>query len=131
MAARMAASRLRWSIFSMLLLAVVAATLAPRTAAHSSCVEPLEYTWSNACRRGGVNGNIKWCPGPCPRDPVRKNYKVTTYRRGQWFKFVYYRNNHQGAWRGPAFFAALIVTVWDVPISPTAYPLRVCGKEPC
>lgn len=95
----MAAVRLRAAILAAVLLVAAAAavTVVPKAVhAHSSSVEPLEYTWSNACRRGGINGNIKWCPGPCPRDPVRKNYKPRTYRRGQWFKFVYYKNNHRG-----------------------------------
>lgn len=106
----MAAIRLRAAIPAALLLLVAAAASAvpARVDAHSSCVEPLEYTWSNACRRGGVNGNVKWCPGPCPRDPVRKNYKPRTYRRGQWFKFVYYKNNHRGMLRGRLSPASLV-----------------------
>lgn len=107
----MAAIRLRRAIPAVLLL-VVTSACAVRTAvdAHSSCVEPLEYTWSNACRRGGINGNVKWCPGPCPRDTVRKNYHVKTYRRGQWFKFVYYKNNHKGTLPGSSSLAGLLVS---------------------
>lgn len=93
----MAAFWRRRAIPAVLLLVVAAVSGAHTPVdAHSSSIVPLEYTWSNACRRGGINGNVKWCPGPCPRDTVRKNYKITTYRRGQWFKFVYYRNNHSG-----------------------------------
>lgn len=93
----MAALWRRRAIPAVLLLVVAAVSGAHTPVdAHSSSLVPLEYTWSNACRRGGINGNVKWCPGPCPRDTVRKNYKITTYRRGQWFKFVYYRNNHSG-----------------------------------
>lgn len=105
----MAAARLRAAIpAALLLVAAAAAAVVPKAVhAHSSCVEPLEYTWSNACRRGGINGNVKWCPGPCPRDPVRKNYKPRTYRRGQWFKFVYYKNNHRGTLRRRLSFASL------------------------
>ncbi|GAB0490233.1 hypothetical protein MMPV_001465 [Pyropia vietnamensis] len=65
-------------------------------AAHSSCLHPLESTWSNACRIGGMNGAWKNCPGPCPHDPDRKVYKVESFRRGQWFPLVYYKNNHSG-----------------------------------
>lgn len=93
----MAALWRRRAILAVLLLVAAAVSGAHTPVdAHSSSLVPLEYTWSNACRRGGINGNVKWCPGPCPRDTVRKNYKITTYRRGQWFKFVYYRNNHSG-----------------------------------
>lgn len=106
----MAAVRVRAAILAGVLLVAAAAavTVVPKAVdAHSSSVEPLEYTWSNACRRGGINGNIKWCPGPCPRDPVRKNYKPRTYRRGQWFKFVYYKNNHRGTLRTCVSLASL------------------------
>lgn len=64
--------------------------------AHSSARSPLDRTWSNACRIGGMNGSWKNCPGPCPRDPDRKTYRVEEFRRGQWFPFVYYKNNHSG-----------------------------------
>ncbi|OSX69554.1 hypothetical protein BU14_1399s0002, partial [Porphyra umbilicalis] len=92
------ASPRHWGAPAVAVVLVVAAALTANAGvdAHSSCINPLEYTWSNACRRGGVNGNIKWCSGPCPRDPVRKNYHIQTYRRGQWFPFDYYRNNHSG-----------------------------------
>jgi len=79
------ASPRHWGAPAVAVVLVVAAALTANAGvdAHSSCINPLEYTWSNACRRGGVNGNIKWCSGPCPRDPVRKNYHIQTYRRGQ------------------------------------------------
>eukprot|EP00168_Porphyra_purpurea_P009200 TRINITY_DN221_c0_g1_i7.p1 TRINITY_DN221_c0_g1~~TRINITY_DN221_c0_g1_i7.p1 ORF type:complete len:319 (-),score=3.96 TRINITY_DN221_c0_g1_i7:419-1375(-) len=88
----------RWGSPAVALLLLIAAALAANSGvdAHSSCIFPLEYTWANACRRGGINGAIKWCNGPCPRDPVRKNYKIESFRRGQWFPFDYYRNNHNG-----------------------------------
>lgn len=91
----------RWRAAMGLVLVAAAAAVGSspgggRVAAHSSCVHPLESTWSNACRIGGMNGSWKNCPGPCPRDPDRKNYKVETFRRGQWFPLVYYKNNHSG-----------------------------------
>lgn len=93
-----------WRAAAALVLTVAAAagTSSPLTgvAAHSSVIEPLDRTWSNSCRIGGINGAGKWCPGPCPRDPERKNYQVRTYRRGQSMKLIYYRNNHSGMKRG-------------------------------
>lgn len=91
----------RWRAAVALAVATAAAVVGSPpggggVAAHSSCRSPLESTWSNSCRIGGINGAWKNCPGPCPRDPDRKNYRVEQFRRGQWIPFVYYKNNHSG-----------------------------------
>lgn len=93
--------RLRATIALVVAAAAVAVGSPPGgggggVAAHSSTLRPLESTWSNACRVGGINGAWKNCPGPCPRDPDRKSYRVEEFRRGQWFPLIYYKNNHSG-----------------------------------
>lgn len=96
--------RLRTTIALVVAAAAAAAVGSPPggggAAAHSSTIRPLESTWSNACRVGGINGAWKNCPGPCPRDPDRKSYRVEEFRRGQWFPLIYYKNNHSGTLAG-------------------------------
>lgn len=99
--------RLRATIALVVAAAAVAVGSPPGgggggVAAHSSTLRPLESTWSNACRVGGINGAWKNCPGPCPRDPDRKSYRVEEFRRGHWFPLIYYKNNHSGMLGGGA-----------------------------
>lgn len=92
------APRLRSSwVVAALTVVVGCVTTSVHVAAHSSLVSPLEETYDNACRIGGVNRHKGVnCPGPCPTKKKRRNYRVVTYRRGQRTPIEYLRNNHKG-----------------------------------
>lgn len=87
--------RVSWVVAALTL--VVSCVTTTHVAAHSSLVSPLEETYENACRLGGVNRHKGVnCPGPCPTKRKRKNYRVVTFRRGQRTPIEYLRNNHKG-----------------------------------
>lgn len=90
-------SRLRLSWVVAVLTLVVSCITTAHVAAHTSLVKPLEETYDNACRIGGINRHKGVnCPGPCPTKRRRRNYRIETFRRGQRTPVEYLRNNHKG-----------------------------------